>query len=212
MTRTRIEAGEAALRLEGEIRRLAPSAVHLLTGGAEIAQFRHYPDGDVYDFGSHSQFYFHSHRDHEHGHVHLFLRPKGMPPGLHPQIPAGEADAPCHLVAVGFDGDGRAAELFTTNRWVTGEAWYAAADVKAMLPHFNVAGESGPTLVGAWLSALLILYRPLIERLVDDRDRAVARWSARHPNTDPLEDARLELTSRAAIDVARDLEWLRAGG
>lgn len=195
-------AGDEVVRLEAAMETAGHTPVHLLTGGASAAAFRHYPAGDVYDFASHGQFYYHTHRGGEHGHVHLFLRPKGMPRGIEPAVSvAGAADAPCHLVAVGFGADGWLDELFTTNRWVTGEAWYDAAAVKAMLPRFHVAatGPAGP--VARWLSAVTALYRPLICDLVDRRDAAVAAWSHAHPGTDPLEDPDLEITSRVTASV-----------
>lgn len=195
-------AGDEVARLEAAIEAAGNTPVQVLTGGAPAAAFRHYPAGDVYDFASHAQFYYHTHRDGEHGHAHLFLRPKGMPPGVKPAVAvAGDKDAPCHLVAVGFGADGWLAELFTTNRWVSGEAWYAADAVKAMLPRFHVAppGPVGPA--GRWLTALVALFRPLIGDLADRRDATVAAWSRAHPEIDPLEDPDLEITSRAQVSV-----------
>lgn len=172
--------------------------VLLLTGGAAPEPFRHYPDGDVYDFATHSQFYCHVHRPGEAGHAHLFLRPRGMPPGLEPAHAAMD-DAPCHLIAIGFDGQGRPTEMFTTNRWVTDEAWYPAAAVKAMLPRFEIlAGGPGGT-VGRLLTALVARHRGLIEELIDARDRALAEWRDAHPGMDALEARRLEILSRAEI-------------
>ena len=44
-------------------------------------EWNHYPDGDIYDSISHSQFYYHAHppeeRPGEHGHFHTFIRPNG---------------------------------------------------------------------------------------------------------------------------------------
>lgn len=166
----------------------------VLTGGAAPEPFRHYPDGDVYDFATHSQFYCHVHRANEAGHAHLFLRPRGMPAGLTPLHPS-EVDAPCHLIAIGFDRDGRPTELFTTNRWVTDEAWYPAAAVKAMLPHFEILGTGAGGKVGRLLTALVAHHRRLIEDLIDARDRALADY----PGLDALEARELEILSRADI-------------
>lgn len=191
----RLAAIEAGMRAEG----LSPRS--LLLGRDEPEPFRHYPPGDVYDFGTHSQFYFHCHRDGEYGHAHLFLRPAGMPMGCRPLVAVGGADSPCHLIAVGLGHNGFACELFTTNRWVTGESWYAADQVARMLPYFHVEGAGDGGRVGRWLTALLALYRPLIVALVQRRDQAVAAWTADHPG-DALNDDQLDVTSHAAIDVA----------
>jgi hypothetical protein len=196
------EAGRSLARFEAEMRAAGENPVSMLTKGSRLVPFRHYPEGDVYDFATHSQFYFHAHRGNEKGHVHLFLRPRGMPAGICPEVAVpGDKDAPCHLVAVGMDERGRVEELFTTNRWVTGEAWYAAADIARMLPGFSVA--MGPyRLVGQWLTALVSLYRPVIGELAVRRDASVALWRGQHPDRDALDDAGLEVTSRQPVDVA----------
>ena len=106
---------------------------------APFAVWDHYPKGDVYDWKTHSQYYFHAHppsesRFPEHGHFHTFLRPKGMPIGVKPApvdgfaMPEDPNDALSHLVAISVDEDGQPLRLFTTNRWVTGEVWYNARD------------------------------------------------------------------------------------
>jgi hypothetical protein len=201
-------AGDELVAIEADLRARGTNPRALLVGSFEPTVLRHYPTGDVYDFASHSQFYFHVHRANERGHIHTFLRPLGMPPGIEPAVPVGGPDSPCHLIAVGLGKCGFATELFTTNRWVTGESWYAAADVAAILPRFRMSGEGELSSVGHWLTALLALYRPLIVALVEQRDEAVAGWSLDHPaSLDPLSDAALEITSHAAIDVGM---WRKA--
>ncbi len=194
-------AGEEVARHERSLWGIGDDPTTLLTGGGRATPFRHYPEGDVYDFATHSQFYYHIHRGNEYGHVHLFLRPKGMPPGIRPQVAVdGDPDAPCHLIAVGFGPDGHAAELFTTNRWVTGEAWYCAASIARMLPRFAITGGRH-SRVGAWLTSLVALFRPVIVELACQRDAEVERWRHAHPGRDALDDADLEVTSRQQISV-----------
>lgn len=200
------EAGDRLAAIEAGMRAVGTSPRELLVGAEQLEPFRHYPAGDVYDFASHSQYYFHCHRDAEYGHAHLFLRPLGMPPGCAPKVHVGGADSPCHLIAVGLGRSGFATELFTTNRWVTGESWYDAATVARMLPRFHVDGPGDGARVGRWLTALVALFRPLIVTLVQRRDEAVSAWAAEHAG-DPLADDRLEVTSHAAIDIAL---WRRA--
>ena len=110
--------------------------------------WRHYPDGEVYDAKSHAQYFYHKHPVNgrplrEHGHFHTFLRAEGMPvgaaplilpemavadvPALPPQAPPikrGTSEEVSHLVAIAVDCRGEPIRLFTTNRWVTGETWY----------------------------------------------------------------------------------------
>jgi hypothetical protein len=51
---------------------------------------------------------------------------------------ADQHDLVCHLIAVSMDHSGWPSGLFTTNRWVTGETWYATHGVAAMLDGFDL--------------------------------------------------------------------------
>jgi hypothetical protein len=156
----------------------------------------------------------------EAGHFHLFLRAEGMPRGVAPlyfpeQVVAnaptppqaapmrrGGGDRVAHLVAVAVDAAGEPVRLFTTNRWVTGETWYRAADVARMLERFAPAATGASPLLDRWLGALLRLFRADIHRLLERRDEAVAKWRWQWPRRgNPLEDQRLEVTSHCTIDL-----------
>ena len=183
-------------------------------------EWNHYPEGDVFDHESHSQFYYHAHpqdeRGNEHGHFHTFLRPLGMPPGVKPALvpdyeaPEGDNDALSHLIAVSMDEFGVPIRLFTTNRWVTGEVWYAAADVRAMLDCFLIGHAQPSWPVNRWISAVIRLYRPHIGALLDARDAAVAAWSAAYPDRNVFEDRDLEMTSMLGTDIDDHIARSRA--
>jgi hypothetical protein len=208
----------------------------VLRGAGAVAEWTHYPEGDVYDPVSHAQYFYHAHPAgqrpaREHGHFHTFLRPRGMPRGTRPLMlpelaiadapaaPAGPAvppapqpnqgaenDALSHLVAIAVDAEGAPLRLFTTNRWVTGETWYAAADVVAMLDRFvvDLARPSWP--LNCWISALFRLFRPHMAALLRARDDAVMSWRRRHRGkVHVLEDRRLEVTSALDIDVGAEI-------
>jgi hypothetical protein len=179
----------------------------------------HYPKGDVYDPESHAQWYYHAHdkaeRPGEHGHFHTFLRGPGMPAGVRPApgpgIASKPADLVCHLIAISMDRSGWPIKLFTTNRWVTGETWYAAHDVAAMLGGFEMKINKPSWPVNRWLTAMLRLFRPEIERLLQERDARIAEWRERHPEVaEVFEDRRLEVTSELAIDVEDQVRALEA--
>ena len=196
----------------------------VLRGASGVSEWAHYPEGDVYDPLSHAQYFYHAHppgqrMTGEHGHFHTFLRPRGMPPGVRPLMlpelaiadapaaPAGPAvppapqpnqgvenDALSHLIAIAVDAEGVPLRLFTTNRWVTGETWYAAADVVAMLDRFvvDLARPSWP--LNRWISALFRLFRPHMAALLQARDDAVMSWRRRHRGkVHVFEDRRLEV-------------------
>ena len=159
----------------------------------------------------------------EHGHFHLFLRAEGMPRGVAPLVfpddavvddkgrrtppqaaplRGGASDRVAHLVAIAIDGHGEPVRLFTTNRWVTGETWYRGADVARMLDRFAPTGEGAPSLLDTWLTAMVRLYRPEIEWLLQRRDEAVAKWRWLWPRRgNVLEDPRLEVISHLDIDL-----------
>ena len=178
----------------------------------------HYPKGDVFDPDSHAQWYYHTHdkkdRPGEHGHFHTFMRGGGMPAGVAPApLPDFEPrsapnDLVCHLVAVSMDRSGSPVGLFTTNRWVTGETWYAAEHVAAMLDGFDMKVDKPSWSVNRWLTAMLRLFRPQIEVLLQQRDARIREWQTAHPEANAYEDRRLEVTSQLPIDVEAEVRAL----
>ncbi|MDE1147648.1 MAG: hypothetical protein PW843_13680 [Azospirillaceae bacterium] len=184
-----------------------------------LDDWRHYPAGDVYDSEYHAQYYFHAHPESERvgddvGHFHTFMRPLGMPDGVAPAPlpdlrpdPDGN-DALSHLVAIGVDGLGRVTRLFTTNRWVTGETWYPAADVARMLEGFQIDHARPSWPLNRWITAMVSLYRDEIIELLQERDEVVARWRADHPGAYVYDDRDLEVTSERAVDVEGRIQEL----
>jgi Domain of unknown function (DUF6969) len=212
----------------------------LLRDSASVDAWSHYPEGDVYDPETHAQYFYHAHPQaqraaREHGHFHTFLRPRGMPSGIRPLMmpELAIADAPAapaepavppapqpnqgtdndelsHLVAISMDAAGAPIRLFTTNRWVTGETWYAAADVVVMLDRFvvDLARPSWP--LNRWLTAMFRLFRPQIVALLRARDETVMAWRRRHRGkVHVFEDRRLEVTSSIDIDLDAHLGRLQ---
>jgi hypothetical protein len=178
----------------------------------------HYPKGDVFDPESHAQWYYHAHdkkdRPGEHGHFHTFLRGGGMAAGVEPaalpdfQPKEQKHDLVSHLIAISMDRSGWPTGLFTTNRWVTGETWYAAHDVAAMLDGFDMKIDKPSWSVNRWLTAMLRLFRPQIEELLQQRDERVRAWRLQNPDVNAYEDRRLEVTSQLPIDVDAQVRLL----
>jgi hypothetical protein len=196
----------------------------LAAGSTVIADWRHYPDGEVFDPKSHAQYFFHAHPADglarpERGHFHTFLRAEGMPPGIAPlilpelavaNVPAQPPQAPpikrgtrdevSHLIAIAVDRHGQPTRLFTTNRWVTGETWYQADDVIKMLDRFAVAEVEPSEVLNRWIGAMIRLFRPQIGALLKSRDDTVMAWRRRR-RTQVFEDLRLEVTSSLEISL-----------
>ena len=187
----------------------------------KFTEWDHYPKGDVYDRETHAQYYYHAHpsnlRTSEHGHFHAFVRKKGMPGSIKPAAlpasvkrPLGK-DALAHLVGISMDSKGRPTRLFTVNRWVTGETWYDAKDVIALLDRFEIthAVPSWPT--NRWLGAMIRLFRPQIAWLLTERDESVRLWRMAKPDAEqaPYEDHGLEVTSMLDISIDAQVKLVR---
>jgi hypothetical protein len=223
-------AGAEVLECRQALARTGGTPIAEALGAVPVpVEWSHYPAGDVYDPRSHAQYFYHVHAPSprtagEHGHFHAFLRPRGMPPGTRPLImpELAIADAPAapvappapqpnqgadndeisHLAAVAVDAAGEPVRLFTTNRWVTGETWYAAADVVAMLDRFAVDLAYPSATLNRWITALFALFRPQLVELVRARDEAVMSFRRRRRGkVHVFEDRRLEVTSSVEIDV-----------
>jgi hypothetical protein len=137
--------------------------------------------------------------------------PKGIRPAPMPNTverPTGKA-ALSHLIGISMDKNGFSTRLFTTNRWLTGETWYRAEDVIALLDLFVIdhAVPTWPT--NRWVGAMMRLFRPQIRWLLEERDAAVAVWQAGNPDGVVYEDRGLEVPSVMDISVASQIRRVR---
>lgn len=188
---------------------------------AAIEEWAHFPPGDTIDAGTHSQYYYHAHAAEErasgeHGHFHTFVRPRKLFPDLEPAALADnaasipESNWVTHLAGISTDATGYPIRLFTTNRWVTDEAWYGADAAIAMLDRFDItAGQPSPEL-NRWVAAVMRMFRPQIAGLLRARDEAVARWQVAHPDRDVYEDRELQVTSELAVDFLAHIRAIEA--
>ncbi len=195
----------------------------LIKSQPEFFEWDHYPKGDVYDNETHAQYYYHAHPPEtrlavygpEHGHFHTFVRPKGMPKGVKPakvadyKKPDKANEELSHLVAISMNRQGFPIRMFTTNRWVTGEIWYVAEDVKRILDRFvmDLSYPSWP--VNIWITAMMRLFRPQMDTLLIERDRAIEQWQIDKPTVNPYEDRDLEVTSYIDISVDDQIQAVR---
>jgi len=196
------DAGEQALAALESMAALGRNPVTAaIDGEAPVEEWAHYPDGDARDAGA--RYYYHVHSPDElgadeHGHFHIFIEP-----------PAGEPKvAPTHVVGVAMDASGRLLRLFTTNGWVTGETWRAAAQVAASLQTFAVTSAAARRDLDAWISAIVRLFRPQIDDLLQQRDARLATMLARDP--DALEDRAVRVLSESPVDLLAQLRAIEA--
>lgn len=207
-------AGAAILECYRRLEKAGTNLVaQCLAHQGKFYELNHYPDGDVYDNETHSQYFYHSHRPElrEHGHFHTFLRAKGMPKNCAPAPydgkearPMGQ-DAIAHIVAISMTRPGFPKALFTVNRWVTGETFYSANDTLAMADRFEIDHTYPCLAVNFWITAMLRLFRPQIEALLHERDRTIAKWVKEHPDDDVFEDREFVVASIDNIDVPKQI-------
>jgi hypothetical protein len=189
-----LEAGREVLEWRRILAKTGDNVVGLvLRHEGPFYTLDHYPKGDVFDPESHAQWYYHAHD-------------KKDRPDFEPK--AAPNDLVCHLVAVSMDRSGWPVALFTINRWVTGETWYSAADVAAMLDRFDMKVDKPSWSVSRWLSGMLRLFRPQIEQLLQQRDARIREWQAAHPEANAYEDRGLEVTAQLPIDVEAQVRAL----
>lgn len=185
----------------------------------DFVEWNHYPKGDAVDWETHSQFYYHAHpkkqRPGEHGHFHTFMRYAGIPKGIqpakmkHPQK-ENKKRIGTHLIAFSMDKKGFPIKIFTTNRWVTDETWYKAEDVIKILDNFKMDHTYPSWATNRWLSAMMKMFRPQIEDLIEKRDKKMSQWRKKYPRKDIYEDRTLEVTSQTKISVLVQIKGIEA--
>lgn len=190
----------------------------ILRQADDFYEWNHYPKGNVLDSDSRAQYYYHTHppalrgTPAEHGHFHCFLYKDGMPSACNALVlPKSDDDNKadlCHLMSISMDAYGFPIALFTTNRWVTGEAWYKATDVISMLEHFNIDHAQPSWPLNIWITNMFRLFKPAMVKLILQRDKSIQDWQATHPDQDALEDRELEVTSYQAISVEETIKVL----
>jgi hypothetical protein len=173
-------------------------------------EMNHYPDDDVFDPESASQYYYHAHREGEHGHFHTFVRRRAMPDMMRPAagfqrsepLPP-EKDELAHLVCISMDVYGLPQGLFAVNRWVSDETWYSAGETVALVDKFLVGHAFPHFAVNQWLSAFVALCRPQVEALLHHRDAVIEAWRNEYPERDVLEDRELEMTGYLPVEMSQ---------
>lgn len=164
-----------------------------LAGARQFVEWAHYPREDHVDHASGARFYYHAHAaaercPGEHGHFHLFVPAPHAP---------GEIT---HLVGISLDPTGMPLRLFTTNLWVTGEAWCDAGTLESLLPGFCVRAPGRLAPVARWLTGMVSLYADVIAELLHDRDRRLANGDAA-----TLQDRSLHVVSERTLSLSERL-------
>ncbi len=202
-----IQASEAILMCYQKLEQNQSNLVHeLLNGDDAFYQWQHYPENDVADHKTHSQYYYHCHFGHdkerftEHGHFHLFIREPGIPEKYKPiavsnQYTEDKSDDLCHLICISMNKLGYPCGFFTVNHWVTRGIWYEADAVCAMLDLFKINHDKPSAFVNLWINAIVELYKPQLKQLIYKRDEIIQQWKCDNHTEDVFNDESLEVTS-----------------
>lgn len=139
-------------------------ATAALAGARDFVRWAHHPREDAVDAVHASRFYYHAHdademMAQEHGHFHVFVT-----------APDAGANGLAHLVGISMDAQGLPLRLFTTNGWVTGEAWTPAEALREALLGFRLVQTGRLAPVARWITAMVQFYAPVIEDLLRARD------------------------------------------
>ena len=205
----------AACRLVEALSALESRGQNLVTalvGENAFVEQQHYPEDEIFDPVSHAQYFLHAHRGHgESAHIHCFLRAEAFAGRYRPRFSFGEEPGGItHVAAVALDGNGRPSGFFTTNLWVTEDDWYGADVLADSLDHLSWSHAPGPQEVNAALTALFVMYRPVLQDLLCRRDRRLDDVSSRPYGSPELTDETVDILSRTDIDLAQALAQMRS--
>lgn len=163
----------------------------LVRDGQPLEPWRLYPgEQGVFDRRTRCQFYYHAHDDgrDEDGHFHTVRL-------FH--------DRTVHLVAISMGRDGWPRALFTVNQWTVGDAYEAAAQVKAYVRKFRVDEGRGPAPLVRFVNLMFRVFQPDIEQLQEKKVAALSEHRLSHPGRDPFQDRSLEILSWIDVDLRR---------
>jgi hypothetical protein len=186
---------------EQALARSQDSILTVLLEGVSFDEWHHYPPDDVRDPVTGCRFYYHAHAatqrvEGEHGHFHTFA-------------PGGDGEL-THLAAISLDAYGRPFRIFTVNQWVTGDKWRPADETIGLVHRFVVDTVRPSWVVSRWVTALVAMYRPLIEDLLVARDREYSdRIAVGNMTPDAfLRDRGAEVLSQHPINLIADINSL----
>lgn len=208
-------AGEAMFRAEKQLTKAGHTVVSRVTGReGPVPLWDHFPEEDVYDHDTASQYYFHVHDkpvcEGEVGHFHFFLREPAFPLDV---VPARATEDPsghiAHLVAMSVDRQSHPLQLFVTNAWVTAESVYPG---EALIPRIHRWGvdHTQPCLgANLWLSAAVAFFQPQITALIRARDEILAARAAESSWEEVFEDRELEVIACIKVSPEAQMRAIR---
>ena len=203
---TRARMVDAGFALTQDITLLAKqghTAVHEVLPSRTTAEpWVQYPARMIEDSAAGTAFYYHDHgfskrRPDERGHFHVFLR--------------DGADRYSHLTAIAIDFRGLPVRVFSTNRWVTDEAWMPAKPLLALAARFTLVAAPGSVVLNRWITHCVRLFGPQLQWLISRRDERIAALeSPGRCARAILEDRRVEVLSECRLSLPQQIQALQS--
>jgi hypothetical protein len=180
------------------------------------ARMNHYPKGDRIDYTTGAQYFYHCHRENfesmEHGHFHCFMRYKNIPTRIKPSpLPQLDDQSPMtHVIAIAMNRFGQPIRLFTVNRWVSSDYWYAAKHFPYFINNYKMTLKDDPywQILDQWVAGIIHLFAPQIAWLQQARDEIIARETKDDTPYAIYEDERFEELSEITIDLNQQIQWI----
>jgi len=150
--------------------------------------YTHYPyDGGIKDEQTGYQLFFHAHRKNEYGHFHTFA--------------TNEDGELVHLLLISMSEEGKPIGLATVNRWVTGDKYVKAVQLKNFAENWYV----DPSLfkdkrVVDFINTVFKSYTDEIKVLFDERDEWIKRYADKYYR-EPFEDRDHEVLSYKELNL-----------
>jgi hypothetical protein len=150
----------------------------------------HYPfDGGIVDPNTNSRVFFHAHRKNEYGHFHTFVEDEN-----------GDL---IHLLLISMNKQGEPIGLSTVNRWVTGDKYVKANELKKHFEKFSIDKYLfRDERILVFIESIFGGYKEQIFTLFDERDEWIKNYVNRNYN-EPFEDRDYEVLSSVKIDILK---------
>lgn len=191
------QAGKAVRECMATLEAGGSNLAKLVLNGKAMEDWEMYPwESGIHDKKTRSQYFYHHHpQTPEHGHFHVFFH---------------HGKQLAHLVTLSMDDQGEPLDLFTVNRWVTGDINLPAEKLKAYLPRFKIDSQGKFRQIHDFLRDMFMLYQEEICMLLDQREQVYKNYRLAHNGDQPYEDRDLDITSSLPVNLDAQIESLEA--
>ncbi len=214
---------ESFIELDSAMKASSLNLVDALTGipsaypgKLPVDEARHFPEDDVFDSSTGSQYFLHRHAAGnalDSVHIHFFQR--WAPAELN--LPNSQTIS-THLAALELDALGEPHAWFVVNQWVVGDYWQSADETIRLFSDWKIAtpeedrGNEIPELCHQWLSAYLKLnLASTIYPLLRERDDVLDKLIDAFPGVNVLEGRAHEVLGYQLIGFNAQLNaWKKA--